>query len=166
MVLANLGSVYEGLGDIDGAIGATTEALELATTIGDEDGIAISSLNLATFELLRGDVPAASEHALAAIGRAQRLAYREVLAYALGIAAQVALAEGRADDAGVLGGAFTELFAAIGTEPQRAEGQRHAETSAGVARVTDLDAAVARGRSLAVEEAVDLARDVLGAAAA
>ena len=30
VVLANLGSVYEGLGDIDGAIRATTEALEVA----------------------------------------------------------------------------------------------------------------------------------------
>jgi predicted ATPase/DNA-binding SARP family transcriptional activator len=166
VVLANLGSVYEGLGDIDGAIRATTEALELAKTTGDEDGIAISSLNLATFDLARGDAVAAAEHALAAIDRAQRLAYREVVAYALGIAAQVALDTGRPDDAGVLGGAFLELFAAIGAEPQRAEAQRHAELLEGVARVTDVDAAVARGRALTTEAAADLARDVLSAALA
>jgi predicted ATPase/DNA-binding SARP family transcriptional activator len=164
VVLANLGSVYEGLGDVDGAIRATTEALELAKTTGDEDGIAISSLNLATYELARGDVTAAAGHALPAIDRAQRLAYREVLAYALGIAAQVALERGRPDDAGVLGGAFLELFAAIGAEPQRAEAQRHAEMLASVARVTDVDSAVGRGRTLSPEEAVELARDVLSAA--
>jgi predicted ATPase/DNA-binding SARP family transcriptional activator len=163
VVLANLGSVYEGLGDIEGAIRATTEALEVAKTIDDEDGIAISSLNLATFELARGDVAAAAEHALAAIDRAQRLAYREVLAYALGIAAQVALGTGRPDDAGVLGGAFLELFAAIGTEPQRAEAQRHADMLKGVSDVTDVDATVARGHALTPEEAADLARDVLSA---
>jgi tetratricopeptide (TPR) repeat protein len=166
VVLANLGSVYEGLGDVDGAIRATTEALELAHTIGDEDGIAISSLNLATYDLARGDVAAAAENALAAIERATRLAYREVTAYALGIAARVALETGRAEEAGTLGGAFLELFAAIGTEPQRAEAQRHAATLEAVARVTDVDAAVARGRSLTTEEATDLARDVLSGALA
>jgi tetratricopeptide (TPR) repeat protein len=164
VVLANLGSVYEGLGDIDGAIQATTEALEVAKTIDDEDGIAISSLNLATFDLARGDIAAAAEHALTAIERAQRLSYREVLAYALGIAAQVGLKTGRADDAGVLGGAFLELFASIGTEPQRAEAQRHADMLEGVSRVTDVDAAVARGHALTLEAATDLAREVLSAA--
>jgi tetratricopeptide (TPR) repeat protein len=164
VVLANLGSVYEGLGDIDGAIRATTESLEVAKTLGDEDGIAISSLNLATFDLARGDPAGAAEHALAAIDRALRLAYREVLAYALGIAAGVALETGRADEAGALCGAFLELFASIGTEPQRAEAQRHAETLEGVSRVTDADAAVARGRVLTIDEATGLARDVLSRA--
>ena len=163
VVLANLGSVYEGLGDLDGAVRATTEALELAVRIGDEDGYAISSLNLATYDLARGDVTAAAEHARAAIDKAVRLAYREVLAYALGIAARVALETGRAEDAGVLGGAFLELFAAIGTEPQRAEAQRHAATLEEVARVTDVDAAVRRGRELTIEEATDVARGVLAA---
>jgi tetratricopeptide (TPR) repeat protein len=166
VVLANLGSVYEGLGDIDGAIRATTEALEVAKTIGDEDGLAISSLNLSTYELARGDTVAAAGYALTAIDKAIRLAYREVVAYALGIAARVALETGRAENAGVLGGAFLELFAAIGAEPQRAEAQRHAATLEAVARLTDVDAAVARGRALTLEEATDLARDVLAAALA
>ena len=166
VVLANLGSVYEGLGDIDGAIRATTEALEVAKTIGDEDGLAISSLNLSTYELARGDTVAAAGYALTAIDKAIRLAYREVVAYALGIAARVALDTGRAEDAGVLGGAFVELFAAIGAEPQRAEAQRHAATLEAVARLTDADAAVARGRALTLEEAADLSREVLTAALA
>ena len=164
VVLANLGSVYEALGDVDGAIRATTEALALAEAIGDEDGLAISSLNLSTFDLARGDLRAAAEHALAAVEKAMRLSYREVMAYAIGIAARVALETGRADDAGALGGAFLELFAAIGTEPQRAEAQRHAATLEGVARLTDVDAAVARGRALTLEEAATLARDVLSGA--
>jgi predicted ATPase/DNA-binding SARP family transcriptional activator len=166
VVLANLGSVYEALGDLDGAIRATTEALELAEALGDEDGIAISSLNLATFDLARGDIAAAAERALAAIDGAVRLAYREVLAYAFGIAARVALDTGRVDDAGLLGGAFLELFAAIGTEPQRAEAERHAATLEEVARLTDVDAALERGRALTLEEAAELARDVLSVPAA
>jgi hypothetical protein len=59
-----------------------------------------------------------------------------------------------------------ELFAAIGTEPQHPEAQSHAATLDGVGRVTDVDAAVARGRALTLEEAADLARDVLSAALA
>jgi hypothetical protein len=66
----------------------------------------------------------------------------------------------------VLGGAFLELFAAIGTEPQREEAQRHAATLEAVSRVTDVDAAVAHGRSLTTVEATDLARDVLSGALA
>jgi predicted ATPase/DNA-binding SARP family transcriptional activator len=161
VVLANLGSLYEALGDLDGAIRATTEALALAEALGDEDGMAISSLNLATFDLARGDVSSAAEHGLTAIDKASRLSYREVIAYAFGIAAQVALETSRADDAGLLGGAFLELFGAIGTEPQRAEAERHAATLDGVARVTDVDTAVARGRTMTLEEAAALARDVL-----
>jgi hypothetical protein len=84
-----------------------------------------------------------------------------VLAYALGISARVALETGRAEDAGALGGAFLELFAVIGTEPQRAEAQRHAATLERVAGLTDVDAAVARGRASTLDEAVALARDVL-----
>jgi hypothetical protein len=128
--------------------------------------MAISSLNLATFDLARDDIASAAEHALTAVDKALRLAYREVIAYALGIAAQVALVTGRAEDAGALGGAFLELFAAIGAEPQRAEAQRHAAMLEGVARVTDVDAAVERGRALTFDEAAELARDVLSAALA
>jgi predicted ATPase/DNA-binding SARP family transcriptional activator len=166
VVLANLGSLYEALGDLDGAIRATIEALALAEALGDEDGMAISSLNLATFDLARDDIASAAQHALTAVDKALRLAYREVIAYALGIAAQVALVTGRAEDAGALGGAFLELFAAIGAEPQRAEAQRHAAMLEGVARVTDVDAAVERGRALTFDEAAQLARDVLSAALA
>jgi predicted ATPase/DNA-binding SARP family transcriptional activator len=164
VVLANLGSVYQALGDLDAAVEATTEALALAESIGDEDGLAISSLNLATFDLERGDTKAAAAYALAAIDKAARLAYREVLAYALGIAARVALETGRAEDAGVLGGAFVELFETIGTEPQREEAQRHAATLEAAARLIDVETAVTRGRELTLEEATGLARDVLSAA--
>jgi tetratricopeptide (TPR) repeat protein len=164
VVLANLGSVYQLLGDLDAAIEATTEALTVAETLGDEDGVAISRLNLATFDLERGDTEAAAARGLAAIDGATRLAYREVLAYALGIAARVALNTGRAEDAGILGGAFVELFEAIGTEPQREEAQRHATTLEEAARVTDVEAALRRGRELTLEQATELARDVLAAA--
>jgi hypothetical protein len=86
-----------------------------------------------------------------------------VLAYALGIAARVALETGRGEDAGVLGGAFVELFESIGTEPQREEAQRHAATLEAAADLIDVEAAVTRGRALTLEEATGLARDVLSA---
>jgi tetratricopeptide (TPR) repeat protein len=164
VVLANLGSVYQLLGDLDAAIEATTEALTVAETLGDEDGVAIARLNLATFDLERGDTEAAAVHAVAAIDGAARLAYREVLAYALGIAARVALDTGRAEDAGVLGGAFVELFEAIGTEPQREEAQRHAKTLEEAAGLIDVEAAVRRGKELTLEQATELARAVLATA--
>ncbi len=163
VVLANLGAVYQALGDLDGAEEATVAALVLAETVGDDDGIAISHLNLSTFDLERGDLVAAAEHVRVALDKTQRLSYREAMAYALGIVATLAVQTGRAEDAGVLGGAFVELFRAIGTEPQWMEAERHTATLAEAARETDVEAAVERGKALTTEQAVSLAHEVLDA---
>jgi hypothetical protein len=163
VILANIGAVQHALGDLDGAVEATTEALAIAETIGDEDGMAISVLNLATFDLERGDLAAAAEHVAQSLERSTRLAYREVTAYGLGIAAAIAAETGRSEDAGMLGGAFSELFRAIGSDPQTAEAERLATTLARVSGEIDVDAAVERGKSMTADEALALARDVIAA---
>ena len=161
VVLANLGAVHHALGDLDRAEEATTAALALAEELGDEDGFAISSLNLATLEVERGRLDVAAEHAAVALDKALRLSYHEVTAYALGIVAAIALESDRPQEAGVLSGAFVELFRTIGTEPQREEAERHEATMEGARRLIDVDAAVERGKALTLDEAAALAHEVL-----
>ena len=90
-----------------------------------------------------------------------RLSYREVTAYGLGIVAAVAAATGRPEDAAMLGGAFSEHFRGIGSDPQSAEGERLAATLARVSTEIDVEAAVARGQALSPDEVLALARDVI-----
>jgi len=161
VILANLGAVSHALGDLDGAVEATTEALAIAEAIGDEDGVAISVLNLATFDLEGGDLAAAAAHAATSLECSVRLSYREVTAYGLGIVAAVAAATGRPEDAGLLAGAFSEHFRAIGSDPQAVEGERLAATLARVASEIDVEAAVERGMVLTQDEVLQLARDVI-----
>ena len=161
VILANLGAVHHALGDLDAAVEATTEALAIAEAIGDEDGVAISVLNLATFDLERGDLVAAAEHAATSLECSVRLSYREVTAYGLGIVAAVAAETGRPEDAAMLGGAFSEHFHAIGSDPQAVEAERLAATLARVSTQIDVEAAVARGKGLSPDEALALARDVI-----
>ena len=161
VILANLGAVYHALGDLDAAVEATTEALAIAESIGDEDGVAISVLNIATFDLERGDLAAAAEHAATSLECSVRLSYREVTAYGLGIVAAVAAATGRPEDAGMLAGAFSEHFRAIGSDPQAVEAERLAATLARVSTEIDVEAAVARGQALTPDAALALARDVI-----
>jgi predicted ATPase/DNA-binding SARP family transcriptional activator len=161
VVLSNLGAVYNALGDLDRAQEAGEGGLEVSERLGDEDGIAIASLNLATIHLERGDLRAAAEYTRVSLDKSLRLAYREVTAYGLGVAAALALRVRRATDAAVLSGAFVELFRAIGTEPQPEEAERHSATRAAAAREIDVEEAVERGSQLTTDEAVALARDVL-----
>ena len=153
VILANLGAVCHALGDLDGAVEATTEA------IGDEDGVAISVLNIATFDLERGDLAAAAEHVATSLEYSVRLSYREVTAYGLGIVA--AIAAWRPPGPGCSAGAFAEHFRTIGSDPQTVEAERLAATLARMSTEIDVEAAVARGQELTPDEARALARDVI-----
>ncbi|HET8742439.1 MAG TPA: BTAD domain-containing putative transcriptional regulator [Gaiella sp.] len=163
VVLANLGAVYHALGELDRAEAATAEALALAERIDDEDGVAVSSLNLSGIDLDRGDLSSAARHVRVALDKAQRLAYREVTAYALGITGVIAICTGRPEHAAVLGGAFLELFRAMGTDPQPEEAERHASMLALAGEQIDIADAVEQGQALGTEDAVALAREVLDA---
>jgi len=166
VVLSNLGAVSHALGDLDGAQSAAEEALGVAESRGDEDGIAIASLNLATIHLDRGDLPSAAGRVGVSLDKSLRLTYREVTAYAFGVAAEIAVRERRAEVAAVLCGAFLELFRTIGTDPQPEEAERHARTLAVAAEQIDVDGAVERGKRLTADDAAALARDVLEAVSA
>ena len=61
IMLANLAAAYEGLGEVK-ARTASLEALQLQEEIGDEDGIAISNLNMASLEAAAGELDAAGRH--------------------------------------------------------------------------------------------------------
>jgi hypothetical protein len=62
----------------------------------------------------------------------------------------------------MLGGAFSEQFRAIGSDPQTAEAERLAATLTLASAEIDVDAAVERGKALSEDEALALARAVLG----
>ena len=121
-----------------------------------------SGSNIATFDLERGDLAAAAEHAATSLECSVRLSYREVTAYGLGIVAAVAAETGRPEDAGMLAGAFSEHFRAIGSDPQAVEAERLAATLARVSAETDVEAAVARGTGLTPDEVLELARVRVG----
>ncbi len=163
VVLANLGAVYHALGELDRAEEATAEALAIAERIADEDGLAVTSLNLSAIDLERGDLSSAARHVRVALDKAQRLAYREVTAYALGITGVIAIRSGRPEHAAVLGGAFLGLFREMGTDPQPEEAERHASMLALAAEQLEIADAVERGKGLQTEDAVALAREVLDA---
>ena len=160
VMLANLANAYEGLGEAEKARETSLEALRLQERIGDDDGVAISNLNLASLEASVGDLDAACGHLRGSLDASARLGYREGAAYALGIGAQIAARRGEIELAGVLCGAFEELFAALGT-PQAEEAERVRRVRQEVAERADLEALVARGRRLSLDEAVALVRVVI-----
>ena len=165
VMLGNLAAAYEGLGETAKARDASLDALRLQERIGDDDGIAISNLNMASLEASLGDLDAACGHLRASLAASDRLGYREGALYALGIGAQVAVARGDAETAGLLSGAFEELFGALGA-PQAEEAERVRKVRERVAALADLEALLERGRRLAFDEAVSLLRSTLGAAPA
>lgn len=160
VMLSNLANAYEGLGEAENARETSLEALRLQERIGDDDGVAISNLNLASLEASVGDLDAACDHLRGSLDASARLGYREGAAYALGIGAQIAVTRGELELAGVLSGAFEELFAALGT-PQAEEAERARRVRQQIAERADLDALMARGRRLSFDEAVALVREVV-----
>jgi predicted ATPase/DNA-binding SARP family transcriptional activator len=160
VMLGNLAAAYEGLGEHERARDASLRALRLQEQIGDDDGVAISNLNMASLEASLGNLDAACDHLRASLDASERLGYLEGSCYALGIGAELALARGRIDDAGVLSGAFEELFRPLGM-PQGEEAERARRVQSAVAAHADLEALTARGRALTLDEAVALLRGLL-----
>ena len=166
VVLGNLAAIHHALGDLDRARDVATEVLVHQRELGDDEGVAVTSLNLGAVELERGDLAPAATHVETALDRALALGFLELAAYAFGIAAQLALATDRPEDAGVLCGVFQEQFRVIGGAPQTEEGERHDATLAEVERRVDAGPLVERGTSLTLDDATAVVRDVLDAARA
>ena len=161
ILLANLAAAYEILEDYERARSAALEALQLQERIGDEGVIAITSFNLASLELRSGDTVEASEHLARSLTASLSLRYVEVTAYGLGVAAELAVLSGLHADAGVLAGAFLEVFRDLGSSPQAAEAERHEQVVAAVGAERRLEPLLAVGRTMPLERAVELALEVL-----
>ena len=86
------------------------------------------------------------------------------MAYAVGYAAELALALGRADDAAVLCGAFDQMFEMIDSVPQPDEIERHAKLVERLSTQVDVREARARGSALPPEAVTALVREVVAAA--
>ncbi len=163
-VLGNLAVVYQATGEPARAREASEAALALYERSGDLDGLAVTTLNMAYVELGNDDLPAAGHRLGEALAWAERLGHREVLAYAVGYGAELALALGRADDAAVLCGAFDQMFEVLDSVPQPDEIERHAKLLERLSTQVDVPKARARGRVLPPDAVTALVRDVVAAA--
>jgi predicted ATPase/DNA-binding SARP family transcriptional activator len=165
-VLGNLAIVYQATGETARAREASEAALELYERSGDLDGLAITTLNMALVELRNEDLPEAGRRLREAHGWSERLGHREVMAYVVGYASELALALGRPDDAGQLCGAFDRMFETIDSVPQPDEIERHAQLVERLSEQIEVTEEMARGHALSTDEVTSLVREVLDAAGA
>ena len=163
-VLGNLAIVYQAIGDPARAREASEAALALYERSGDLDGLAVTTLNMAYVELGNNDLSEAGRRLGEALAWAERLGHREVMAYAVGYASELALALGRPDDAAALCGAFDHMFEVIDSVPQPDEIERHARLIERLSTQVDIEQAMARGQALPADAVTSLVREVLEAA--
>ncbi len=163
-VLGNLAIVYQALGEPDRARETSTAALGLYERSGDLDGLAVTTLNMAFVELRNDDLAESGRRLGEALAWTERLGHREVMAYVVGYASELAFALGRPEDAAVLCGAFDEMFQTIDSVPQPDEIERHARLVERLAEHVDAGEAMARGHALPAEAVTSLVRAVLDAA--
>jgi predicted ATPase/DNA-binding SARP family transcriptional activator len=157
VALSNLGGI-EGLRGNHEEAGAYTErALALQRATGDRDGEAVSLVNLARTSISLGQHAQARELARESLQLALQLQYREVIAYALGAAAELALVGAELERSAILCGASSGLFAEIGVEMLREERAAYERVVAdlrerlGGDQVEDL---LRRGSALSLADAV------------
>ena len=116
------------------------------------------SFALASIAMEERDLPESHRRLIECFTVAAEVGFAELTAYALGVAADVAVAVDAVEEAAVLLEASRESFRRIGGAPQAHEAERHARLAAGLTdRLEDAEEAFARGRALRVEEAVALA---------
>ena len=163
-LLSNLAIVYQATGEHERAREVSEAALALYERDGDLDGLAVTTLNMAFVELRNDDLAAAGLRLGQALGWSERLGHREVMAYVVGYAAELAFALDDPEAAAVLCGAFDQMFEMIDSVPQPDEVERHAQLVERLASACDADEAMARGRALSPEEVPVLVREVLAAA--
>jgi len=164
-VLSNLAIVYQATGEPERAREASEAALELYERSGDMDGLAVTTLNMAYVELRNDDPVEAARRLGEALAWATRLGHREVMAYVVGYAAELAFALRRGDDAAVLCGAFDQMFEVIDSVPQPDEIERHTRLVERLSSQLDVNEAMARGHALAADDVTSLVRVVIDAAA-
>ncbi len=126
IVLGNLAEAYEQTGDLEHARETALEVLEAQRRSGDRDGVAFTSFTLASIALAAADLDEASRRLVDCLAIAEEVGYVELTAYALGLAAALALALSSYGEGAQLIGAARELLRQIGVTPQAIEAARHA----------------------------------------
>jgi predicted ATPase/DNA-binding SARP family transcriptional activator len=114
MTLANLACVVADRGDPARAVEEGQRALAMQREIEENDGIAVSVLNLGRWTLGLGETDAARAYLAEALELGRRLGYREVIGYGLGNAAEIALRSGDPETSARLLGAYDAVFEATG----------------------------------------------------
>jgi hypothetical protein len=158
IVLGNLAESYQQTGELDRARTTALEVLEAQRRIGDRDGVAYMSFALASIATERGEIAEAHRRLIECLTVAAEVGFVELTAYALGIAAELALAVDGPETSALLLESAREAFRRIGSAPQVHETARHQRVLSTLAeRHDDLEGALERGRALKTEAAVALA---------
>ena len=161
VALANLAAIAELQGDHETSAAYGERAVAEQRGRGDLDGMAISLHNLARSRLALGELDAARANLDETFAVAERLGYRELIAYSLESAGELAFADDDRQRAIRLLGASAALFDAIGVELSGAERAGYdrilavVTESLGEDRVAEL---LAAGRELEIGDAVRDAR--------
>jgi len=159
LALSNLAEVLRTQGRLEEAAQTIEEALTLQHGRGelDLDAVAISVHNLARIRLALGDRDEARRLIAECFDLAQRVGFREVIAYGVEMVAELALAAGDLERALRMLALSESLFAQIGTQMQGEEQQDYERTLADV-RGRLGDDALAAARAAAAGAPVDVAR--------
>ncbi len=156
IVLGNLAESYEQTGDLERGRAIAVEVLESQRRIGDRDGVAYMSFALASMAAAQGDPAEAHRRLIECLTVAGEVGFVELTAYALGVAAELALVVGKPETAALLVAASREGFSRVGGTPQVHEAERHERVLVSFAGRVDIEPALERGRALRQDEAVAL----------
>jgi predicted ATPase len=127
IVLANLAAIEHELGQLKAAGGHAEQAEAIQRELGDTDSLAVTVHNHARVQLAAGDSDGCRRLLIESIDLARRVGYREVLAYCIEAAAELALADGDPATSMRLLGASDHLFEQLGLVVAGAEERtRHA----------------------------------------
>jgi predicted ATPase/DNA-binding SARP family transcriptional activator len=158
IVLGNLAECYEQTGDSARARTTALEVLEAQTRSGDRDGVGFTSFTLASIALTAGELDEAHRRLIDALSVSEEVGYHELTAYALGLAAALAVALRSHEDAALLIGASEELFRQLAVTLQATEAARQASVVEALGKeLDDAPSQIARGSALGREEAVAIA---------
>jgi predicted ATPase/DNA-binding SARP family transcriptional activator/Tfp pilus assembly protein PilF len=160
LAINNLGDLELTRGRYERARPLFEESLALLRARGDTSNVARSLFNLGATEWKVGAPDEAAGHFREALANAQEAGDQEDLAWILQGIAALAAGRGQAERASLLLGASESLLDAMGAEYKPFERQLRDETDAAIrALIGDGAAApgLARGRSLAIPEAIELA---------
>ena len=132
IVLGNLAESYERTGDLERARTTAQTVLEAQRANGDRDGVAYMSLALASVALADGDLAESHRRLIECLTVAAEVGFVEVTAYALGLAADLAVALDELEDAAMLIGACREQLDQHGVVPHVPETARQARVVSSV----------------------------------